>query len=528
MKAQKRIFYPIVSGLLLSLAWIDFPIPFVAFVAFIPLFLLEKDFAENQEPKQGWKFFGLIYLAMLIWNLGATWWIWNATPAGALMAFFANSLLMTLPWIGYRFLKKIIGVRMALVAFLAMWLSFENLHFNWALSWPWLTLGNAFATLTQWVQWYEYTGALGGSVWILLINYLIFLILDSGSFGRRKIIVFVLFLVGPIIWSYSLLIETRTRTLPPIKGPETVIVQPNFDPYTQKFGSLSPEQQVDELIRLSREKLTLNTHFLLWPETAVHGTLEESTLEEYRVVLSIKELLAEFPKTQLITGLESWDFSLDQENPSATANIMHDGRYYELYNAVASFQHNKPSQTYHKSKFVPGAESMPLPSLVAKLHLINVAYLANLTGQDERTVFKNESVAVAPAICYESVFGEFMTQFVRNGADYIFVITNDGWWGDTPGYRQHFDYAKLRAIETRRPVVRCANTGISGVISEKGESLMESSWWKQEVLRITLPSVTNDLTFYTRNGNYLGRTAYFIAFFIFISALVKRKTKTLN
>src|SRR5574343_444659 len=71
------------------------------------------------------------------------------------------------------------------------------------------------------------------------------------------------------------------------------------------------------------------------------------------------------------------------------------------------------------------------------------------------------NLKLAPAVCYESVYGDFMAKYIRSGAEVICIITNDGWWGNTPGHRQHLAYAKLRAIETRKQIIRSANTGIS-------------------------------------------------------------------
>src|SRR5207247_2436074 len=101
----------------------------------------------------------------------------------------------------------------------------------------------------------------------------------------------------------------------------------------------------------------------------------------------------------------------------------------------------------------------------------------SLGMQKERTVFKTQStinnpqsaIFIAPAICYESIYGDFLSAYIRNGAEFIAVITNDGWWGDTPGYIQHENYARLAAIEFRRDIARSANTGISCFINQKGD-----------------------------------------------------------
>ena len=105
-------------------------------------------------------------------------------------------------------------------------------------------------------------------------------------------------------------------------------------------------------------------------------------------------------------------------------------------------------------------------------------------------------------------------------------ITN-GWWGNTAGYKQHNSYAKLRAVEFRRSIARSANTGISGFIDQKGKELIQTEWWKQDVIRYTIH--TNDyMTVYANWGDYLGRIGSFIAIAMLLSTIVKSKTTILK
>jgi apolipoprotein N-acyltransferase len=138
-----------------------------------------------------------------------------------------------------------------------------------------------------------------------------------------------------------------------------------------------------------------------------------------------------------------------------------------------------------------------------------------LGKQDERTVFKStdqKSVA-APAICYESVYGDFMTTYIRKGANFIAIITNDGWWGNTDGHKQHALYAKLRAIENRRSIARSANTGISSFIDQRGDVVQASKWWEATSLGASI-NLNENITYYTDHGDYL--THWMIAVFIFM------------
>ena len=124
----------------------------------------------------------------------------------------------------------------------------------------------------------------------------------------------------------------------------------------------------------------------------------------------------------------------------------------------------------------------------------------NLATQEERTVIWKDNIGIAPAICYESVFGSYLTPFVRNGANLIAIMTNDGWWGNTEGHRQHLHYASLRAIECHRSIARSANTGISAMILPTGEITEQLGWWKEGAIESELP-IFKDETLFVKYGN---------------------------
>jgi apolipoprotein N-acyltransferase len=151
-----------------------------------------------------------------------------------------------------------------------------------------------------------------------------------------------------------------------------------------------------------------------------------------------------------------------------------------LYNSSFMLSGDSVSQ-YHKSKLVPGTEIMPFISYLPFLEELAVGLDENSTTgtlgtSNNYNPINFEQHSLVPAICYESIYGQHLARFVRNGAQFIAIITNDAWWGNTPGYKQHFSYARLRAIENRKWVARSANTGISGFINSKGEVVQQSEY----------------------------------------------------
>ena len=208
--------------------------------------------------------------------------------------------------------------------------------------------------------------------------------------------------------------------------------------------------------------------------------------------------------------------------PSKTSDTL----FYDIYNTALQIDSSLQLPYYHKSKLVPGVERMPYPQFIKFLGDKAIA-LGGIEGslgtQKERTVFYNkDSVGIAPVICFESVFGEYVSDYVSNGAELIFIITNDGWWGNTSGYQQHCLYGKLRSIETRRSIARSANTGISCFINQHGDISQPTEWREDAVLNATLLA-NDDKTFYVEFGDYLARVALWISGFLILMTLVSAK-----
>ncbi|MFM7054941.1 MAG: apolipoprotein N-acyltransferase, partial [Bacteroidota bacterium] len=186
--------------------------------------------------------------------------------------------------------------------------------------------------------------------------------------------------------------------------------------------------------------------------------------------------------------------------------------YYDSYNTALNYGCDSTIQKHHKSKLVPGVEKMPFPAVFSHLEALAID-LGGMTGslgvQDFPSVFTGcDGLKIAPVICYESIYGDFLSYSVRQGAGLIFIITNDGWWDDTPGYRQHQAYARLRAIEFRRSIARSANTGISCFIDQRGNVHQATSWWVPTAIRQKI-NYNSELTFYARYGDFLGTLSLF-------------------
>lgn len=548
---SRILLWSLLSALLWALAWpaIGGLAP-LAFVAWLPLLHAERLFDTSALGKRS--FMPYVLAAMLLWNASTSWWFfWVQEPmATKLISVSApvvvNSLLMAIPWALKRFVQRHVGPREAGYGFILFWLGFERLHHSWDLQWPWFSLGNVFANDPAWIQWYSFTGMLGGSLWILLVNILLDRILAermqrvASRTQRIRAVAVVTLLVLPLLasqWMYHSHVEQGIPV-------EVVVVQPNIDPYNEKFGGVDPLKQLDAMLGLAEDAITPNTVLVVMPETALQEGVSvdlsqpapvlqglwENDLLRSRSAQRIQRFQEEHPGLAVLTGMSSaFLFDRNAKVPLTARKLGESGLHYESYNAAMFLPADGPVEHYHKSKLVAGVEAMPFIGILG--HLDHLALdLGGTTGslgqQKERSVLRDtvSAIAVVPAICYESVFGEHVAAHVRNGGNMIAIMTNDAWWGDSPGYHQHLSFARIRAIETRRAVARSANTGISGFVDQRGELHQTTAWAVADAKRHTI-QLNAKITFFVRYGDAIGRTALLFAPLLLLLAVVRKLRK---
>jgi apolipoprotein N-acyltransferase len=538
----------VLSALLSILAW---PATYLGwtplvFVAWVPMYWAER-LHDARTAGRRRAFTPYVLLGLLIWNAATTWWLGAVNePLGTRLftgmgPTIGNTLVMGLPWVARRAVRRRMGAQAAELAFPAFWLAFEHLHMDWDLTWPWLTLGNVFAERTTWVQWYEWTGHLGGTLWVLGANLLVFrasvAYVSKRPHWRRMAGWSVAAIALPLIVSF-----VRLRIYVPQGRPvEVVAVQPDVDPYSEKYWS-DPIAQLDDMLALAEGAMTDSTALVIFPETALqerttvdqlpdgrlvlHG-LWENELAGSRSVQRIVAFLQRHPRTAVLAGMSSDHlFGPNEEHPFTARHLGGTDRFYEPYNAALLVRPDGSTEPYHKSKLVAFVEIMPFERFLGPLIDYSVD-LGGTTGslgtQTEREVMSTSdgSVKAAPIICYESVFADHVAAHVRNGANLLTILTNDGWWGTSPGYRQHLQYGRLRAIETRRDIARSANTGISCFIDQTGAIHQPTAWWTPAAIRATV--LTNDrITLFVRFGDLIGRLAVWISMAVLVWMVVRR------
>ena len=527
----------VLSGLILSLAWYVRGAAIIIMLAFVPLFWISDSSLKTGKRNAFGRGILLFYPAFFVFNLITTYWIAYCTVPGAAAAVMANALLQTLVFAAWHACRKQVQNRvLQAVMLISFMVAFEYLHLNWDLTWPWLTLGNVFATMPGMVQWYCITGTLGGTVWILLCNFLVYCdpLTNREREKRPRTIgslITLAVLIVPMLISLLMyaLGERKIDKTTPI---EAVVVQQNTDPWEEEY-SLTNVQEIQRILDVAQPYINEKTNLVITPESAIAHTIDMEALRKHTFMEGdtrfegfalLDSVTTVYPSLNFVLGLST--VSISDHKTSPVAQEYNPGQFMEFFNTVGFYNKNGLVSHYHKSRLVPGVEKMPFPKVFAFLEdaLIKLGGSNSSLGNDtEQRTFKFEvdgkPMRIGAAICYESVYGELVANFVKNGANVLCVITNDSWWNDSPGHRQHFEMSRLRAIETRRYVLRAANGGFSGVIDPLGKVLEKTNYDERTAIKTTVYAQRGE-TFYVKHGDYLAKISIVIAFCGLLYAII--------
>ena len=571
MKRIHRLLLALLSVLLLSIPFFHWGTGLLLFVAFVPLLLIEDDMARRKAKARliGEKVKGSVtwytVLTFGLFVLWTTYWVYFATWVGIVASLIVNTTYMALTFWLFHYTRRKLGDRLGYAALPIYWLTFEFLYLRAQVNFPWLVLGNGFANDIILIQWYEVTGALGGTLWALVMNLLVFRLVKGmkgilaeraassrstispqgagspafpprlGDLGpalmanrRRLSWVVAVFLVPFLIsWVRYLTYEEKDDPY------EMVVLQPNIDPYL-KFVEMSQSEQTKRLLLVADSLVTPSTDYIIGPETFINSGVQHSTISRHPEFLKIGDFLEQFPKAKLVMGATTYKIYTEPSEFTESSRPVGRNNYrYDSFNSAFQLDSTWSIPLYHKSLLVTGVEKMPYKNLLGFLEGLTVKLGGTMRShgtQEYREAFVSpqDDTRVGPVICWESVFGEYVTGYVKDaGANFLFIITNDGWWRNTPGHRQHNAYGRLRAIETRRSIARSANTGISSLINQRGEEIARVGWWVRSGLRGTL-NKNDHLTFYVKHGDFMGRIALFLTVILLLYSIVFRFVQKQN
>ncbi len=454
-------------------------------------------------------------LCFVLWNVITVWWIWNATPVGPVAATIVSSTLSMIAFMGFHSVSKNGTKPLAYTLLVTLWIALEYWYTTNDISWPWLLFGNGFSNDIWAIQWYEYTGLFGGTLWVLVTNILLFEAITTKR--RAYIAASLLAIVLPLTLSA---IIYSTYDLSSKESIKVTVIQPNIHfERDQRPESEDQERNLMELMATAPD----DSDYIIMPEVAAPQLLNIKNRHNAPIVKKIRTLLRDkYPNSAAVVGTMSVAYYASPEE-SPTARSKGDF-HYDIFNSAIYIPAQGATDYHHKAKLVIGTESTPLPWLFKALEFL-VIDLGGVTGQlgrgEERRTFTSGERTIGAAICYEALYGAYYGEFVKGGAEAMFVISNDCWWDDTPGYRHLFAMSSLRAVEHRRAIARSANTGISGFINSRGDAIDRSEWDERTIMSESI-ALNSDMTLYTQYGDYIARVSVLMAALTALCYIVMR------
>ncbi|MBN1480519.1 apolipoprotein N-acyltransferase [candidate division KSB1 bacterium] len=503
----------LITGIIIALSLPPFRFGFLGYVALIPFFLLLENKAIGEAFRWG-------YITGFCIAVTSLFWIGWVTVPGLFGVLLVWPLFIALYAILHALLFKIHS-RFAYVLLPFVWTMVEYLQSHTELAFPWIYLGYTQSYFLPLIQYAEITSIYGVSFWVVLINVLFYLLWRKSPTLKLAIALLAAILVLFLVPSIHGIIVLKN-----IKKGESLkisLIQGNRDP-NEKWNGDIRESNFAIYARMTRQVLDDQPDLVVWPETAMPFYLRS----ERDYLQKIHELI-DSTNTYLLTGAIDYEF-------------LENGSYEHFNSAMMIEPHYYTMQRYAKMKLVPFSEKVPyknyfpfnvLKDLLWDLGLGDYALggeIGVLEGRFRSTM--NGSVhtpnsqesydyQTAVAICYESVFPNHVRQYVNKGADFLIIITNDAWFGKTSGPFQHAQMAVFRAIENRRDIARCANTGISCFISKYGAVRQATPLFEPAMITDSV-KLNEEKTFYTQHGDVFAVFVTFVSILSLVIALIKK------
>lgn len=525
------------SGLLLGISFPPFPFFPLIFIAVIPYFFIIEQKEKLIEINR------LTYLMGFVFSIISIYWVGAFTEmkdpflmiAGIALLFFNPSLFM-IPSTLYYFAKKNISKKYSFYFFPFFWVTYEYLYMITDLKFPWLVLGNSLSYFNLFIQLADIVGVLGITLIIVFINVLVFQLLqqykETKKIGYVKFSFLILLFIIPLVYGISKTSSDKNQNQKVKVG----LIQPNLDPY-EKWSGGNLQQISNIYLELSVKAVKQNAKIVIWPETALPVYLLIGTYTD--VLDSIKSFVKR-NNIYLMTGMPDFRIYNKKDDAPSDAKYSKIGDYYfTTYNGIYLFSPKSDEvQKYGKMQLVPFGERTPFVDAIpflGDLFKWGVGLSGWNVGQDT-TVFtfqessfedKIDSIKFTGLVCYESIFPDFVASFTQKGSQFISVVTNDSWYGNTSGPYQHKEISVLRAIENRRYVVRAANGGISCIIDDKGNTISKTNMYERNVL-VGEVSLSNELSFFSKNPKLIQTLSNIISFFVLSVAILlwlKKKLK---
>lgn len=497
--------WSLTGALLLALSLPPLGVYPLAWVALVPLI------ARWAQRPPSWDHIRELYALLLTTSCCVGFWLlFNPDPGVAAlggMSLFLAPIPLVVAFGVAGVVKEKVGLVGGLVALCLNILAAEFLTLAFNVSVPWLLFGHTQADAVEFIQIADLGGVLLLSLWVLLLNLTAFMAIPRTgklieSIGERggAMAVFTVLVVLPVAYG-----SVRTAQSDVPSGFTHVgIVQPGVEP--GDWDRMGPATKVDHLADLSTPLMEQRRQ----AQNASDSTVAEGPHHTVGLLIwpqtSLPFMGTDEGEAQLYSRLQSWAARHDvalltgaKTAPEGVDRAHGQPRDSDLANSAVLIRPGAPLVRYDQMRRVPFADA------------------AAATGSD-RVLFEAEEAEIATAVGFESLYGDHIRRFTRDGADMIVVLSRNDMWGRSAGLYQHLQFTRLRAIESRRAVVLSTVSGISALIHPGGRIEELAGWLDEEVLAVPVPTYRGE-TFYVRHGDWIGRWAFGLALIFNLGAI---------
>ncbi|MCP4632125.1 MAG: apolipoprotein N-acyltransferase [candidate division Zixibacteria bacterium] len=487
---RNLLFITYCSALLGVLAYQPFNF-WPAALIFIALLLYA---VRNRTPTSA---FWIGYLFGVVFYVTLLYWVAWATLFGSLPLPFVYALIPAIfCWLFAKLSLK--SEKMAIILSPFIWIALEYIRTLGQIAFPWNPLGNCFAAYPEFIQYAEFTGVWGISLWAFLLNILFYIILKTPRFSSRTFIlsgIIIVMMVAPYLYGKSVIPEEIEEG-----DVEIALLQGNIDREV-KWDPKRLQYSFDTYFAMSDSLKNSGVKLIVWPETATPCYLRRHRI--YNPAMKNKVNKLEIP---ILTGTPDYRI----------VNV----KEYVYYNSALYYKpESRNTDKYYKIKLVPFSERIPFSGKMKVLKEIRLGQ-ADFSPGDSLVLFSLDDKRFGVLICFEIVFPDLVRSFVERGADFIVTITNDMWFGVTSGPYQHLYAGTIRAVENRIGIARCANTGISLFYDRYGRTYNMSRLNERKTI-IDKVAVNRNLTFYGKHGDYIPKWSTIITIIIVCFLLVE-------
>ncbi len=441
----------IASGILIALSFPSPGLSFLAWVALIPLLIALEDSTPQEAFRVGLTCGVTAYAAILYWlNIVFTQYghlPWAVSIPAYLLLVFWLALFYALSTLVAR-LGEQIGIKTAVTLPIA-WVAFDFIRSFLFSGFAWAMLGHSqFRTLPL-IQIADLAGVYGITLLIVLTNIVLHRALRAVSgagvpYPVKSAVILLLLLISTLFYGFSRLNVAESLTSKPLR---VALIQGNI-PQDVKWSPAFRQRTVDTYERLSREAAKGGVDLVVWPESAVPFFFQDEPLQAERIRSLARELnaclLFGSPAHELRNGRSTFLNSVFMISPSGETV----GRADKLH-------------------LVPFGEYVPLGNILTFINRIVVG-IGDFAPGERAVTLDTGTTKLGVQVCYEIIFPELARQYVQAGARVLVAVTNDAWFGRSSAPYQHLAISIFRAIETRTPLIRAANTGITAIVDQNG------------------------------------------------------------